>query len=261
MGVIISYFNAKGGVAKTTSCVNIGAIIASAEKKVLIVDIDSQASATACVGINEEELKLTIFDLLKNKKATLKDIKNVIIHTKFDNLDIIPSNIGLSTADLELSGFMDREMILKNILEKLKDDYDYIFIDCPPNLALMSINSLSASDYIIIPVSPNFLSVKGIKHLVSAYNLIKKGVNPKLEIMGILITMYDSRKNIAKDIRNQLSKVFNDQIFDTVIRMNSQIEYSQNNQTPLIYYNQKCTAFEDYCKISQDIINFIEGEY
>ncbi len=260
MGVIISYFNAKGGVAKTTSCVNIGAIIASAEKKVLIVDIDSQASATACVGINEEKLELTIFNLLKNKKVTKEDIKKVIIHTKFDNLDIIPSNIGLSTADLELAGFINREMILKNILEKIKSDYDYIFIDCPPNLALMSINSLSASDYIIIPVSPNFLSVKGIKHLVNAYNLIKKGVNPKLEIMGVLITMYDSRKNIAKDIRKQLAEVFNDEIFDTVIRMNSQIEYSQNNQTPLVYFNQKCTAFDDYCKISQDIINFIEGE-
>ena len=259
MGVIISCFNAKGGVGKTTSCVNIGAIVASAEKTVLLVDVDSQASATSCVGVNDDELEVTVFNVLKNRKVTREEIQEVIIHTNFDNLDLLPANIDLSTSDVELAGYMNREMLLKNVLDKIKDDYDYIFIDCPPNLGLMSINSLCASDYIIIPVSPSYLSIKGIKHLMNTYNLIKEGVNPKLDIMGVLITQFDSRKNMAKDIKEQLSKVFNNQIFDTVIRVNSQIEYSQNSQTPIVYFNQKCNAFEDYCKVAQDIMDFVEG--
>ena len=260
MGVIISFFNQKGGVGKTTSTVNIAAIVASADKKVLIVDMDSQASSTICVGVNDEDLDITVFDLLKNRKATKEDIERVIIHTNFDNLDLLPANIELSNADIELASHMNRETILKGILSKIKDAYDYIFVDCPPNLGLMSVNSLAASDFLIIPVSPSFLSIKGIKNLINTFTLIKENVNPNLEIMGVLITMFDGRKNMSKDIRKQLAEVFNDQIFDTVIRINSQIEYSQDSQTPIIYYNQKCNAFDDYTSVSQSIMDFVEGE-
>lgn len=259
MGVVISLFNQKGGIGKSTSAVNIAAIIASTDKKVLLVDMDSQASSTICVGVNDEELDSTIFDLLKNRKATKEDINKIIIHTEFDNLDILPSNIELSNADIELSSYMNRESLLKGVLSKIKDEYDYIFIDNPPNLGLLSVNSLSCSDFLIIPVSPAFLSIKGIKHLLNTFTLIKENVNPNLEIMGVLITMFDSRKNIAKDIRKKLESVFTNQIFDTVIRVNSQIESSQDVQKPIIYYNQRCNAFEDYVAVSQEIMDFIEG--
>lgn len=260
MGVIISFFNQKGGVAKTTSSVNVAAIIAKEQKKVLLVDMDSQASSTTCVGIQEDDLDITIFDLLKNKKTTIEDIQQVIIHTKFDNLDILPSNIELSNADIELSSYLNRESLLKKILDKIKNNYDYIIIDTPPNLGLLSVNSLVASHFLIIPVSPSFLSVKGIKNLLNTYTLIKENINPSLEILGVLITLFDSRKNMARDIRIQLSEVFNNQIFDTVIRVNSQIEYSQDSQTPLIYFNQKCNGFYDYMSVSKEIMNFVEGE-
>jgi len=260
MGMIISFFNQKGGVGKSTSTINIGAIIASADKKVLIADMDSQASATVCVGVDDENLDVSIFDLLKNRKSTKKDIENAIIHTKFENLDILPSNIELSNADIELSSYLNRESLLKNVLLKVKDMYDYILIDCPPNLGLLSVNSLVASDFLIIPVSPSFLSIKGIKHLLNTFNLIKENINESLEIMGVLITLFDGRKNIAKEIRIKLNTVFTDQIFETVIRMNSQIESSQDAQKPIMYFNQKCNGFVDYAGVSQEILDYIEGE-
>jgi len=260
MGIIISFFNQKGGVGKSTSTINIGAIIASADKKVLIADMDSQASATVCVGVDDENLEMSIFDLLKNRKSTKKDIENAIIHTKFENLDILPSNIELSNADIELSSYLNRESLLKNVLLKVKDQYDYILIDCPPNLGLLSVNSLVASDFLIIPVSPSFLSIKGIKHLLNTFNLIKENINESLEIMGVLITLFDGRKNIAKEIRVKLNTVFTDQIFETVIRMNSQIESSQDAQKPIMYFNQKCNGFVDYAAVSQEILDYIEGE-
>lgn len=263
MSVIISLFNQKGGVGKTTSAVSIASIIASRGRKVLLVDTDSQASSTICVGEDDEALDTTVFNLMqlfKNRKPTKEEIQKVIIHTKFDNLDLLPANIDLSNADIELSTYMNRETLLKRLLDRIKNEYDYIFLDCPPNLGLLSVNSLSASDYVIIPVSPAFLSVKGIKHLMRTYNIIKEGINPKLQIMGVLVTLFDSRKNIAKSIKEQLAEVFQNQIFDTVIRINSQIEYSQNSQTPIIVFNQNCNAFKDYCAVSDEIINYVEGE-
>jgi len=260
MGVVISFFNQKGGIGKSTSAVNISAIVASADKKVLLVDMDSQASSTVCVGVNDEDLEVTVFNLLKNRKTTKEDIKKVIIHTEFDNLDILPSNIELANADIELANYMNREMLLNGVLAKIKEDYDYIFIDNPPNLGLLSVNSLSASDYLIIPVSPSYLSIKGIKHLLDTYNLIKENINPNLEIMGVLITMFDIRKNIAKDTRKKLEAVFTNQIFETVIRVNSAIESAQDEQKPIIYYSQRCNAFDDYLSVSQEIMDYIEGE-
>ena len=260
MGIIISFFNQKGGVAKTTSVVNVGAFISASEKKVLVVDMDPQASATVTLGVNDADLKATIFDLLKDRVVTKEQIQEVIIKTEFDNLDLLPSNITLSNADLEIAGFISRESLLKNILLKVKDDYDYILIDCPPNLGLMSINSLTASNYIIIPVSPNFLSVYGIKHLMQTYKLIKSTVNPDLEILGILITLFDGRKNKAKETKKALINQFEGEIFETIIRTNVEIEKSQFERKPILYYSQKCNAFTDYSNLTEEILSVFEGD-
>lgn len=254
MGKIISIFNHKGGVAKTTTAINLGASLTIKNKKVLLVDMDAQANATVGVGINEEEIELSIYDLLISKKIDKKKILDVMLKTKYENLYILPSDITLSNAEITLSSAMSRETILHRVLKHLKDEFDYIIIDCPPSLGLLSINSLVASDSLIIPVSTSYFSIKGIKHLINTYNLVKENLKEDLEIMGVLITMYDGRKNISKDIKENLLSVFSDKVFKSVIRINSQIEYAQDNQTPVVYFNTNCNGYSDYMNLADEVI-------
>lgn len=256
MSKIISIFNQKGGVAKTTTTTNLGASLASRGKKVLLVDIDPQSNCTNGVGINDEELELTIYDLLTSKTPSKSKIQSVIQKTSHDNLEIIPSDITLSNGEITLAGMMSRETILDKVLSQIKSDYDYILIDCPPSLGLLSVNSLVASNNLIIPVSPSYFSIKGIKHLLNTINLIKENLKPDLEILGVLITMYDSRKNISKDIRSNLIDVFGDKVFETYIRVNTQIEYAQDNRTPVIYFNRECNGYEDYMNLAKEVMSY-----
>ncbi|MBU3157704.1 AAA family ATPase (plasmid) [Clostridium estertheticum] len=254
--MIISIFNQKGGCGKSTTTINLGAALAKLGKKVLVVDMDAQANTTNGVGIDDEELEVTIYDLLISKKVTYEKIKEVIKKTPYENLECLPSDIQLSNAEIELASAMSRETILKKIIDKIKNDYDYILIDSPPSLGLLSVNSLVASDKLIIPVNTSYFSVKGIKHLMSTFNLVKDNLNEKLEIIGVLITMFSSRKTIAKNIRESLIEVFGDKVFDSVIRVDSKIEYSQDVQSPVIYFNNKCNAFNDYMSLSKEILNY-----
>lgn len=256
--MIISVFNQKGGVAKTTTVTNLGAALANINKKVLLVDIDPQANSTNAVGIDDEQLKYSIYDLLNSKIPKKERILEVIQQTSFDNLYVLPSDITLSDAEISLSGLLSRETILSKVLNQIKNDYDYIIIDCPPSLGLLSVNALVASDSLIIPVSPAYFSVKGIKHLINTINLVKDNLKPDLEIMGVLVTMYDSRKSISKEIKGSLEDAFGDKVFDTFIRTNTQIEKSQENQTPVIYFDKECNGYIDYMNLGNEVIN-IEG--
>lgn len=257
--MIISVFNQKGGVAKTTTTINLGSALVQKGKKVCLVDMDAQSNTTNGVGIDETNLDVTIYDLLTSKKVNKENILEVIKKTDYENLDVLPSDISLSNAEITLSNIMSRETILSRILEHIKDDYDYIIIDCPPSLGLLSINSLVASDSLIIPVSTSFFSIKGIKHLIDTVGLVQENLKPDLDILGVLITMYDQRKNIAKDIRKDLIEVFGDKVFHSVIRVNSQIEYAQENQTPIIFYNKSCNGYIDYMKLANEVIEY-EGK-
>ena len=254
--MIISIFNQKGGCGKSTTTINLGAALATQGKKVLVVDMDAQANTTNGVGIDDEELKVTIYDLLISKKVTYEDIKEVIKKTAYENLECLPSDIQLSNAEIELASAMSRETILKKIIDKIKNDYDYILIDSPPSLGLLSVNSLVASDKLIIPVNTSYFSVKGIKHLMNTFNLVKDNLNEKLEIMGVLITMFTSRKTLAKNIRESLIEVFGNKVFGSVIRVDSKIEYSQDAQSPVIYFNNKCNSFDDYMSLSKEVLNY-----
>lgn len=256
MGKIISIFNHKGGVAKTTTAINLGAALTLKNKKVLLVDMDAQANATVGVGINEEEINITIYDLLISKRLEKKNILDVIRRTEYENLYILPSDITLSNAEITLSSVMSRETILHKVLRQIKDDFDYIIIDCPPSLGLLSINSLVASDSLIIPVSTSYFSIKGIKHLIDTYTLVRENLKEDLEIMGVLITMYDSRKNISKDIKENLLSAFSDKVFKNVIRINSQIEYAQDKQTPVVYFNTTCNGYIDYMNLADEVISY-----
>lgn len=253
---IIDIFNQKGGCGKSTTSINLGAALAKLGKKVLLVDIDPQANTTTGVGIDDEKLETTIYHLLINQKVTEQEVKEVIIRTAYENLDCLPSDINLSNAEITLSNYLTREVILRSILYPLKAEYDYIIIDSPPSLGLLSINGLSAADYLLIPVNPAFFSIKGIKHLFDTYNLVRSKINLNLNIMGVLITMYDVRKNISKSIEDSLKQVFGEKIFRNRIRVDSKIEYSQDARTPLIQYNQKCHAYDDYMNLAKEIMNY-----
>jgi chromosome partitioning protein len=254
--MIISVFNNKGGVAKTTTTSNLGAYLARHGKKVLLVDMDAQANLTSSVGLEDEELEVTIHDLLKDQEFKKERILEVMQETEFERLYILPADITLSDAEIEMSSYYSRESILKKILDSVSDMFDFILIDCPPNLGLMSINSLVASKYLIIPMAPGFFSTKGIKHLVNTYKMIKKNLNHELDILGILLTRYDARKNIAKDIREELIQAFGDKVFKTVIREDVKIEYSQENQKPIIYYFEKCRSCEDYTNFGKEVLKW-----
>jgi len=256
----ISIFNQKGGVGKSTTTINLGAFISASDKKTLIVDADPQGNSTSGVGIDDDELteENTIYELLSDKKITREKVLSLIRKTSFDNLYIIPSDITLSDAEIELSGYMKRESILNHILSLIEDDFDYILIDCPPSLGLLSVNSLVASDYLIIPIATSFFSVKGIKHLLKTFNLVKDSLNPKLQIMGILISMYRGRRNIAKNIRSSITEVFGDKVFNTVIRDDVKIEDSQDAQIPILYFNQKCKGYEDFNEFGKEVLTWKE---
>lgn len=256
MAKTISIFNQKGGVGKSTTTINLGASLSVKGYKVLLVDLDPQSNTTIGVGIESEELDKTIYDLLinNNKKISKSLIQSVIQSTEHERLYVLPSDITLSNAEINLANEMNRENKLNKILLEIKDDYDYILIDCPPSLGLLSINGLVASDKVIIPVATSFFSIKGIKHLLDTIELVQYNLKPELEILGVLITMFDSRKNISKDIKEQLIEAFGDKVFNTVIRINSQIEYSQDKKTPVIFFDRSCNGYLDYMNFSKEVI-------
>lgn len=252
--MIISIFNQKGGVAKSTTSINLSSALAVKGKKVLVVDMDAQANSTCGFGIDDEELEKTIYTLLTSKNITKEMVYDVIQETDF-NVDVLPSDLELSEAEITLSNLMSRETILKRILEQVNDDYDYIIIDCPPSLGLLSINSLVASDSLIIPVSASFFSIKGIKHLLNTVNLVRDNLKPNLDILGVLVTLYDQREKISKELRTDLINVFGNKVFNTTIRVNSQIKYSQEEQTPIIHFNKSCNGYIDYMKLANEVID------
>lgn len=256
MSKVISVFNQKGGIGKSTTTVNLGSALAVEGKKVLLLDMDPQANTTVSVGINDEELELTVYDLLKEKRISKDLILKVVQSTSYNNLDVLPSDITLSDAEISLSNSMSRETILSRVLEKIKDDYDYIIIDCPPSLGLLSINSLVASDGVLIPVATSFFSIKGIKHLFNTITLVQENLKPELQVIGVLITMFDKRKNIAKDIKDSLVETFGNKVFNTLIRINSQIEYAQDNRMPVIHYNKSCNGYTDYINLANEVLNY-----
>lgn len=246
MGKIIAITNQKGGVGKTTTSVNLSACLANLGKKVLMVDLDPQGNGTSGLGIVKKPKMQSVYSVLVEDI----DIKKCIAKTQMDNLNVLPSTIELAGAEIELVSMVAREFILKNALESVKEEYDYIIIDCPPSLGLLTLNALSASDSILIPIQCEFYALEGLGQLINTINLIQKKLNPKLELEGILLTMFDSRRNLSTQVVDEVKKHFKDKVYPVMIPRNVRLSEAPSYGMPIIQYDVTSKGAECYSELA-----------
>ena len=250
IGKIIAISNQKGGVGKTSTAVNLSYGLAQRGKKVLICDIDAQGNATTGLGVEKSTLKTSIYDvLIGNVEA-----KTAIIKTKFENLDILPSSIDLAGAEVELVSMQKREKRLKFALEKVKDNYDFIILDCPPAIGLLTINALAASDGVLIPIQSEYYALESLSQLMNTIKLVKKALNPILEIEGVLITMFDGRALISRQIREEILKFFGDKVFATVIPRNIRVSEAPSYGVPVIVHDKRSRGAISYNQLVDEYL-------
>ena len=250
MGKIIALANQKGGVGKTTTAINLAASLATLEKTVLVVDADPQANASSGLGVDIQNIESSLYECLINQT----DIKEAIYTTDIEGLDIVPSHIDLVGAEIEMLNFEQREKVISNMLAPVKDDYDYILIDCFPSLGLITVNSLTAANSVIIPVQCEYFALEGITKLLNTIKIIKSKLNPKLEIEGFLLTMYDSRLRLANQIYDEVKRHFQELVFNTVIQRNVKLSESPSHGLPAILYDADSTGAKNYLRLANEII-------
>ena len=250
MGKIIALANQKGGVGKTTTTINLAASLATLEKKVLVVDADPQANASSGLGVDIKQVECSIYECIVNQA----DVREAIYTTDIDGLDVISSHIDLVGAEIEMLNLDNREKVLKKLLTPLKDEYDYIFIDCSPSLGLITINSLTAADSVIIPVQCEYFALEGISKLLNTIKIIKSKLNPALEIEGFLLTRYDSRLRVANQIYDEVKKHFQELVFKTVIQRNVKLSEAPSHGIPVILYDADSSGSKNHLALAQEII-------
>ena len=250
MGKIIAVVNQKGGVGKTTSAVNLAAAVGQRGKSVLLVDIDPQGNATSGMGLNKRELAKSSYDVIINGTPA----KEVIKHTEFDGVDVLPANMNLAGAELELVDSSKRESNLKNALLLVKGEYDFIFMDCPPSLGLITLNALCAADTVLVPIQCEYYALEGLSQLISTIRQVKRLYNPMLEIEGVLLTMYDGRLNLTQQVVDELKRFFPKKVYSTPIPRNVKLSEAPSYGMPIQYYDKRSKGSEAYTDLAKEFL-------
>ena len=251
MGKIITFTNKKGGVGKTTTAINMAAYCADFGKKTLLVDIDSQGNATTGLGFSKSALKKSVYNVLIDDDAAV----NNILPTQVKLLDVLPANVDLTGAEVDLVYKRNREQILKNALDKVRDDYDYIFIDCPPSLGLLTINAWVASDSVIIPLQSEYYAMEGVSQLMNTIAMVKQHLNPRLQVEGVVITMYDGRALIAKQITAEIKKFFKNKLYEIIVPRNVRLAEAPSHGVPIILHDPKCVGARAYKALTEEFLS------
>ena len=250
MGRVISIASQKGGVGKTTTAINLGACLAQESKRVLLIDIDPQGNATSGLGINGNDQRSTTYEVLIGQS----EIQQAIMPTALASMDLIPAGQRLSGAEVELVGMMARETRLKTCLAKVRDSYDYIFIDSPPSLGLLTVNSLTASDSVLIPLQCEYLALEGLTQLIGAVRLVQDHLNPALRIEGVLLTMYDARLNLSQQVAEEARKFFAERVYKTVVPRNVRLSEAPSFGKPIVLYDPNSTGAESYRELAREVM-------
>ena len=254
MGRIIAVANQKGGVGKTTTSINLAACLAEKGKKVLAVDMDPQGNLTSGLGVDKDSVEKSIYELIIGEV----DIKEVINKEVLENLDIIPTSIDLSAAEIELIGVDDKEYILRNAIDQVKDQYDFVIIDCPPSLSMLTINAMTTADSVIVPIQCEYYALEGLSQLIHTVELVKDRLNSKLEIEGVVFTMYDARTNLSLQVVENVKDNLQQNIYKTIIPRNIRLAEAPSYGLPINKYDPKSTGAESYMRLADEVIERAE---
>ena len=251
MGRVIAVANQKGGVGKTTTAINLSAALAEKNKKVILIDIDPQGNATSGVGVEKNEVENTVYDLILGEAS----IQDCIEYTEFENLYLIPSNVDLAAAEIELIGIPDKEFIIRKEVEKIKDKYDFILIDCPPSLNLLTINAMTTADTVLVPIQCEYYALEGLSQLIHTINLVKERLNPYLDMEGIVFTMYDARTNLSLQVVENVRANVKQRVYSTIIPRNVRLAEAPSHGYPITIYDPKSAGAESYRALAEEVIN------